>query len=76
MSTDKLHGGFNVRGGLYGDTTDRLEELTRIQAAARDAAACLIEDGQEHLIGGSAPERLSKTEPQPTGYQPDNTLGI
>lgn len=44
---------FNVRGGLYGDTTDRLQELTRLENAARYGAACLIEDGTEHRIGGT-----------------------
>lgn len=43
---------FNVRAGTYGDTTDKLERLTRREDIACDAAARLLQEGAEYLIGG------------------------
>ena len=51
---------FNVHAGTYGDTAEKLQILTQIEEQARYGAACLIEDGKEHLIGGSAPRILGQ----------------
>lgn len=59
---------FNVRSGRYGDTPERLERFSRLEAAARDAAACLIEGGAEYLIGGtfSGAKQQAKTSRAPS----------
>ena len=56
---------FNFRSGLFGDTPDKMEQLTAqgaddlfytlsvAEAVARDAAACVIEGGADYRIGGS-----------------------
>ena len=50
-------GKFNIRGGAYFDTDAEIVRLTRIEAAARDAAVGLVSGAMDRdfeILGGTA----------------------
>lgn len=70
---------FNFRSGRYGDTPEKMQDLTAqgaddliatlsvAEAVARDAAACLLDGAAEYQIGGTAQEAsATKAKPAPT----------
>ncbi|MCB9991741.1 MAG: hypothetical protein H6867_10310 [Rhodospirillales bacterium] len=68
---------FNIIGGLRGDTPDRMKELTAqgatdsiytfsaVEAVARDAAACLIDEAGDYLIGGTLANKAQQPVENP-----------
>ncbi len=70
---------FNFHSGRYGDTPEKMQDLTAkgaddliatlsvAEAVARDAAACLLDGASEYQIGGTAQaDSTAKAKPSPT----------